>query len=226
MVQYIVSPAVHSGPAGNPTKEEFEKEFKSCHLSMRRKLLRQVGNPHDVDDILQEAAVRGLIAWCNGKFARECSFYNWFYRICQNFILDGYRTQKRRGYPESFEVLRAAGFDPAGRGLDEFPDGDIAESQRLSPIEQLIAWLPSILQDTYRLHRAGCPHRVIGEQLGVLEATIKSRLHRSHRMIKTWFEDAQIDRRTAESDLAGAVARLVECPPPSLKAVLAKQWID
>ncbi|WP_416797677.1 RNA polymerase sigma factor [Ciceribacter azotifigens] len=166
------------------------REIIRTHNQRLYRLVRAVIRSNaDAEDVLQEAY---LNAFSNlSRFAGDASLSTWLSRIALNAALARLRAQKRLKRAAPTRASAEADIVPfPGSFATADPERIMAQRQLLSMVEEATDALP----ETFRLVFVA---RVI-EGLSVEEtaslldmpiATVKSRLHRARRMIRTRLEE-------------------------------------
>jgi RNA polymerase sigma-70 factor (ECF subfamily) len=146
-----------------------------------RLALRIVGDPHEAEDVVQDAFLRMFRAL--PAFREEARFETWMHRIVVNAALNRLRSLGRFGELLEEQVLDAPAPDrPADRAADR---DALDRSLALLPSGQRIAVL---LKDVVDL---SC--REIADELGIEEGAVKVRLHRGRRRLRSLLEEADGD---------------------------------
>ncbi|MFC7049730.1 RNA polymerase sigma factor [Emcibacter nanhaiensis] len=94
---------------------------------------RLLGNPHEAEDVMQEAFVRVWKHAANWDPSRKTRFTTWFYRVVMNLCLDVKR--KRRPSVDLSEATEVEGDEQAADGLLE-------EKQRAERVAEALDKLP------------------------------------------------------------------------------------
>lgn len=142
---------------------------------------RLTGNPADAHDLVQEVLLRvrkGLANYQPG------SFEGWLWRITRNAFIDEIRKRKRRPtspLPDEMDRWDAATTEPADVEFDRLSLGDDVQKALLElPIEFREA---VILCDV-----VGLSYEEIAEAVAVPVGTVRSRIHRGRRQLRTLLE--------------------------------------
>lgn len=139
---------------------------------------RLTGNPHDAEDLTQEVFVRvfrSLSSYTPGTFE------GWLHRITTNLFLD----QARRKSKIRFDAL---GEDADQRlpGRMPSPDAQVADGMFDDDIEIALAALPPEFRAAVVLcDIEGLSYDEIADVLGVKLGTVRSRIHRGRKMLRT-----------------------------------------
>jgi len=153
---------------------------------------RLVGCRTDAEDLTQEAFYRAYRSF--GDYEGDRPFENWIFRIVTRLFLDLLRSRRRRVKSVSYDTpLQSAGgeenlfFDMA----DDKPNpeqevvGDTFSEDLQKALDSLGAEqrLLVTLADV-----EGLPYKDIAEMMGKPVGTIRSRLHRTHKLIRVRLE--------------------------------------
>jgi RNA polymerase sigma-70 factor, ECF subfamily len=144
---------------------------------------RLTGNPDDAADVVQEALLRvrkGLETYQPG------SLEGWLARIVTNVFLDEVRRRRRR-------PTEALPLEP-DRVLPASPAADEASAELSAEIQAALTSLP----DDFRVAVVLCdvadlPYEDIAVATGVPVGTVRSRIHRGRRMLRTALQGQTAD---------------------------------
>ncbi len=142
---------------------------------------RLTGNPADAHDLSQEVLLRvrrGLANYQPG------SFEGWLWRITRNAFIDEIRKRQRRPttpLPDEIDRWDAATSEPADLVFDRLSLGDDIQKALLElPIEFREA---VILCDV-----VGLSYEEIAEAVAVPVGTVRSRIHRGRKQLRSLLE--------------------------------------
>lgn len=153
--------------------------------------LRFCGSPHEAQDLVQETFLQATRAW--DAFEGRSKPSTWLYtiaaRVCQRF------HRKRSGEPErlaSLEELLPLGAGPMGVvPADEDPLAHALRAEARERLEQAIARLPTPFRMPLVLHAVvGFSVEEVAAVLGLVPATVKTRLHRARLAVRAALEGA------------------------------------
>jgi RNA polymerase sigma-70 factor (ECF subfamily) len=156
-----------------PTWEEIARDHGRFLYNVAYRL---AGNDQDAQDLVQEALLRvraGLERYQPG------SLNGWLARIVTNVFLDEMRRRKRRpadGYPD----------DDPDRVLPPSPAADVPGNELSTEIQSALAALPEEFRVVVVLSDiAEQSYEEIARALHVPVGTVRSRLHRGRRLLRT-----------------------------------------
>jgi RNA polymerase sigma-70 factor (ECF subfamily) len=158
-------------------RAEFESLLRGCLDPLYFAALDLSGNASDAEDLVQEAAMKGLRRF--DSFQRGTDFKAWMTRIVANTYIDLYRKRRREkpaALEEAFTALAEAE-SPLRRADLEFllPD-DIERALASLPEEQRAA---IVLVDVN-----GMTNQEAAEALGWPLGTVNSRVYRGRQDLK------------------------------------------
>jgi RNA polymerase sigma-70 factor, ECF subfamily len=164
--------------------ESFELHYRANYSKVYRLALGLAGNPHDAEEITQEAFVRALRAY--GSFRGECSFFTWIYRIALNVCS---RYLKRRAKMTTATLVEDLGYRMEDI-LDSNPRNDpetalLSREVRVKCLRGVAECLSGEQRRVFCLAiTLGLPHRMVAEILECSTGKVKTTLYRAR---KKWF---------------------------------------
>lgn len=173
---------------------------------------RLSGNRSDAEDLTQEAFFRAYRSFKD--YEGDKPFENWIFRILTRLFLDLLRSRRRR--------IQAASYDaPLQTGEDsvhfEVPDHSAIPDRILfdnTYSEDLQAVLSSLSEEQRNLvllaDVEGVPYAEIAQLLDKPVGTIRSRLHRTHKLMRSRLEAMKAKKDKAHA--AGCPGGLCLCP--------------
>lgn len=176
-----------------------EARFHSLMRASYRKVysmaFRLAGDRSDAEDLTQEAFFRAYRSFSD--FEGDRPFENWIYRIVTRLFLDLLRTKRRRVNAVSYDAPITR--DHGDETLQfEVPDASASPEQSLlakclSPeLEDALTGLsPEQLVLLQLADVEKVPYQEIAQRLGKPIGTIRSRLHRVHRLLRKRLEAAR-----------------------------------
>jgi RNA polymerase sigma-70 factor, ECF subfamily len=176
-----------------------QRRFDSLMQESYRKVFnmayRLAGSRTDAEDLTQEAFFRAYRSFLDYEGDRP--FENWIFRIVTRLFLDLLRSRRRRIKPVSFDAPLNHGVgdenlffevpDDSSNPENKVMSGTFSEDlQRamnsLSPEQRLLVTLADIEE---------IPYKEIAEMIGKPVGTIRSRLHRTHKLIRAKLEQGK-----------------------------------
>lgn len=176
----------------------FNELMKETYRKVYNMAYRLAGNRPDAEDLTQDAFYRAYRSFKDYEGDRP--FENWIFRIVTRLFLDLLRNRRRRVRAVSYDtpLQRENGeenlyFDmadeapnPEERVLEHSFSEDLQKAlNSLSPEQRLLVTLADV---------EGVPYKDIAEMLDKPVGTIRSRLHRTHKLIRSRLE--QLKRET------------------------------
>jgi RNA polymerase sigma-70 factor (ECF subfamily) len=166
----------------------FNELMKLSYRKVYNMAYRLAGNRPDAEDLTQDAFYRAYRSF--GEYEGDRPFENWIFRIVTRLFLDLLRNRRRRVRAVSYDtpLQREGGdenlyFDMAD--ISPNPEQKVLEAsfseelQRalnsLTPEQRLLVTLADI---------EGVPYKDIADMLEKPVGTIRSRLHRTHKLIR------------------------------------------
>jgi RNA polymerase sigma-70 factor, ECF subfamily len=174
-------------------EETYRKVFNMAY--------RLAGNRPDAEDLTQEAFYRAYRSFSD--YEGDKPFENWIFRIVTRLFLDLLRSRRRR--------IRAMSYDAPlqKEGSDETLYFDVPD-QTASPEEEVLSGsfnedLQRVLNSLTHEQRLlvtladieGLPYKEIADMIGKPIGTIRSRLHRTHKLMRTRLEQIQREKQGA-----------------------------
>ncbi len=149
-----------------------EELVRQTHRRVYGLALRLVGDPHEAEDVTQEAYLRMFRGLAG--FRGDARFETWMHRIVTNTALNQLRRRGRFGDLVAEETLDVPQPD---RSAQVAGDRDALERclGALPPGQRAVI----VLKDVY-----GLSCREIGEELGIEEGAVKVRLHRARKRLR------------------------------------------
>ncbi len=153
-----------------------------------------VGNREDARDLAQEVFVRAFRSLHCYDDSRP--FSSWIFKITSNLCIDYYR-KKRLSTVSIHDTFEDDDRRPRFELVDEqpLPDEAFAGKSRGQHLETLLRSLPTRYRVVVLLrHKADLSYEEIAEELGIPLGTVKARLHRAHRLLRTKLLEDERDR--------------------------------
>lgn len=171
---------------------KFNELMEATYKKVYNMAFRLAGNRTDAEDLTQEAFFRAYRSFRDYEGDRP--FENWIFRIVTRLFLDLLRTRRRRVKAVSYDTpLQTGGNDenlyfempddtpnPEEQMLEGTFSEDLQKAlMSLSPEQRLLVTLADI---------EGVPYKDIADMMGKPVGTIRSRLHRTHKLIRVRLE--------------------------------------
>ena len=170
----------------------FNELMKETYRKVYNMAFRLAGNRPDAEDLTQDAFYRAYRSFHDYEGDRP--FENWIFRIVTRLFLDLLRNRRRRVRAVSYDtpLQREGGeenlfFDmaddspnPEERIMEHSFSEDLQKAlNSLSPEQRLLVTLADV---------EGVPYKDIADMLDKPVGTIRSRLHRTHKLIRSRLE--------------------------------------
>jgi RNA polymerase sigma-70 factor (ECF subfamily) len=170
----------------------FNDLMKQSYRKVYNMAFRLAGNRPDAEDLTQDAFYRAYRSF--NDYEGDRPFENWIFRIVTRLFLDLLRNRRRRIRSVSYDtpIQRDGGdenlyFEMADHGSNpeqRIMEGSFSEELQkvlnsLSAEQRLLVTLADI---------EGVPYKDIADMLDKPVGTIRSRLHRTHKLIRLRLE--------------------------------------
>jgi RNA polymerase sigma-70 factor (ECF subfamily) len=159
--------------------------------------LRVLGDPHDAEEVAQDALVRAYraLAGYDGARIRELRLRPWLATIVVNLCRN--RGRRHRAPTVPLDGLMADGREPATPERDGPAEAALGRDER-ERLARALAALP----ERYRLpvvlrHVDDLSYAELAEVLGRPEGTLKAQVHRGLAMLRAAAVDAGLEEVTA-----------------------------
>jgi RNA polymerase sigma-70 factor (ECF subfamily) len=175
-------------------RERFEQDALEHLDSMYRTALRMTRNPHDAEDLVQEALVRAFRFY--DRYEPGTNFRAWLFRILTNTYINAYRKKRVRPQESSLgdteEFFLYNRLAASGEAVDDVAD-TVLDRLGASDIQRAIDQLPPQFRTTVQLADVeGLSYAEVAEATGVAKGTVMSRLFRGRRQLqKALWDQAQ-----------------------------------
>lgn len=156
----------------------FEKLVRTYEAPVYRLALRMCGGrAEDAQEVAQEAF---LAAWRGlPRFRGQCRFSSWLYKLTANAAVDHLRREKRRP--------AAVPLENAGEPADPHtPQEELERRELHRAVQQALDRLTPEHREVLLLRQMqGLSYQEIGAALSLEEGTVKSRISRAKRQLRT-----------------------------------------
>lgn len=178
--------------AGTPTAGERRMEFDRLvvryHKQAYNIAYRMTGNHADAEDLTQEAFVRAFRFF--GNYRRDWPFDNWLYKIMSNLFVDSLRRKPKARAQSLDQPL-----DLGGHSEDVFleipdvqsnPERMVMSHELDENIQRALSGLPQDFRMTVILADIeGMSYEEISEAMACSLGTVRSRLHRGRKLLRS-----------------------------------------
>ena len=165
-------------------KQAFNLLVVKYERRLARLLSRFVRDPHEVEDIAQEAFIKAYRAL--STFRGDAAFYTWLYRIGIN-TAKNYLMARGRRVPTTteFNTEEAEGFEDASSLHDlNTPENELLSKEVAQVVNEAMAALPEDLRTAISLREIeGLSYEEIAETMGCPIGTVRSRIFRAREAI-------------------------------------------
>ena len=178
----MVEPAVHP----RPTPEEYSEAVELLRPRMRNVARRILGDAPEVDDIVQDAVIQGLVAL--DRFRGDARLSTWMHRIVTNAALMQLRRDRRR--PERLlgqrgEPRAESELELGPRSAAESPEDQVILRERTQRLRMAIAHED---RRSRELLESCCVEEQslaeVSARLGISRSAVKTRLFRLRRRLR------------------------------------------
>ena len=188
----------------------FNELMSATYRKVYNMAFRLAGNRSDAEDLTQEAFYRAYRSF--EDYEGDRPFENWIFRIVTRLFLDLLRNRRRRVKAVSYDtpLQRDSGdetlyFDmaddspnPEQRMLEGSFNEDLQKAlDSLTPEQRTLITLADV---------EGIPYKDIADMLGKPVGTIRSRLHRTHKLIRHRLEQQKREQAPAKQKKAMKLA--------------------
>lgn len=200
MTQPVLMDARHEARFNELMGDTYKKVFNMAY--------RLSNSRTDAEDLTQEAFYRAYRSF--GDYEGDKPFENWIFRIVTRLFLDLLRARRRRVQAVSYDAPIGGGsgddsiyFDKADDRPN--PEQHLVESSYSEPLQRVLDTLTPEQRLLVTLADVdGVPYKDIAEMMGKPVGTIRSRLHRTHKLIRARLE--QVQRDAARTSGGGSLA--------------------
>jgi len=141
---------------------------------LRALAYRLLGDPHQMDDALQEAYLKAFRSLRG--FEGRSAFGSWMHRIVYNVCMDQLRQRSSRNGRVSLGVAEEL--------PDPMPDPAEVAAQRVDLAAALAALPPKLRAAVLMVDAEGMDYQAVADVLGVPVGTVRSRLSQARRLLR------------------------------------------
>jgi RNA polymerase sigma-70 factor (ECF subfamily) len=170
-------------------KKDFDGLVRRYHKQAYNIAYRLTGNHADAEDLTQEAFVRAFRFFDN--YRRDLPFENWLYRIISNLFVDDLR-RKPKARIHSLDAPVGGDGNGESNAFFEIPDSRenpervVLHEELDEQIQRALATLPPDFRMTVILADIeGMSYEEISETMRCSLGTVRSRLHRGRKLLRT-----------------------------------------
>jgi RNA polymerase sigma-70 factor (ECF subfamily) len=169
------------------TRRSFERRTRELVAPLYRAARALTGNETDAEDLVQDAYVKGFLAFREGEFTSMASCRAWLFRIMVNTFRDHYRRRARMPEMELVVVEEGlAGTDGEALATD-VPGPDLlveATFLRHAIAEAVLSLPPEVRIVVTLFFVEGMKYREIAEVAGCPIGTVMSRVARGRQLLQ------------------------------------------
>lgn len=195
-------------------EKRFNELMEASYKKVYNMAYRLSGSRSDAEDLTQDAFYRAYRSFADYEGDRP--FENWIFRIVTRLYLDLLRNRRRRIRAVSYDTPLNQGSgdenlyfdmpDTTSNPEQQIMEGTFSEDlQRamnsLSPEQRLLITLADI---------EGVPYMEIAEMLNKPVGTIRSRLHRTHKLLRSRLEQIRKENAPVMAPRRGVKLAMVQ----------------
>ena len=181
---------VVSEAARSEDKREFDALVERYHKQAYNIAYRMAGNHADAEDLTQEAFIRAFRFF--GQYRRELPFDSWLYKIMSNVFIDTLRRKPKARIRSLDQPI----LTDDGEAQMDLPDPSAGpeESVLSNEMDGRIQVALNMLPESFRLTVIyadidGLSYEEIAEATNTNIGTVRSRLHRGRRLLRSKLKD-------------------------------------
>lgn len=170
-------------------RREFDALVNRCHRQAYNVAYRLTGNHADADDLTQETFLRAYRFF--DRYNRSMPFENWLYRIMSRVFIDELR-KKPKHRVQSIDQPLNAGSGSEREMLLEIPDYDSNPENALltDQLDEVLQQALNSLPEEFKIavilaDIEGLSYEEIAESMGCSLGTVRSRLHRGRKLLRS-----------------------------------------
>ncbi len=173
-------------PAGKSEKQrQFEREAVPHMDVLYNFALRMTNNPADAEDLLQETFLKAYRFW--ESYEQGTNIRAWLFRILKNSYINRYRKESKE--PEQVEYDEVQNYVATVRSATGGPE-DVQESIFGNLLDDDVAGAIADLPEEFRTvlilcDIEGLTYEETAEFVDIPLGTVRSRLHRARKILRT-----------------------------------------
>ena len=171
-----------AGHRSEAARRRLADEALKCVNHLYRVALHLARDPHEAEDLVQEAYVRALDSY--QQFRPGTNIKAWLSRILYNYFLDHYHRKKRWIMPEGQEQVEdwGANFWDSLPGSEPSPERNVLDQELIGKLNEALSKIPEDFRAPIVLVDMGeLTYLEAAEVLGCPLGTIRSRLSRGRK---------------------------------------------
>lgn len=181
-------------------QREFEREALPHIDLLYNFALRMTNNPADADDLVQETYLKAYRFW--DKYEKGTNIRAWLFRIMKNSYINRYRKESKE--PETVDYDEVKTFYNTLRDESSDPN-DLQESLFGNLLDDDVASAIASLPDDFRTvvilcDIEGLTYEEIAEFVEIPLGTVRSRLHRGRKLLRSKLMKYAKDRGYVAND--------------------------
>ena len=164
------------------TRTQFQSNLQEVQENLRRYALKLTQDTNDADDLVQDTSLRALTH--RDKFVSDINFKGWMMTIMYNIFLNNQdRVERRRKiFDTTVDILNVPLVTEGGYST---PDGAMNIREIYSEIEKL----SEHTRTPFKMFLSGYKYSEIGEEMGIPEGTVKSRIFFARKELQKALRD-------------------------------------
>lgn len=182
-------------------KSEFDRLVQRYHKQAFNIAYRMTGNHADAEDLTQEAFVRAFRFF--GNYRRDWPFDNWLYKIMSNLFVDDLRRKpkaKLQSLDQPIDGGRNEDVYLEISDLSQNPERIVMTDELDEHIQRALNLLPTDFRMTVILADIeGMSYEEISVVMRCSLGTVRSRLHRGRKLLRSKIAQFERERIRAEA---------------------------
>jgi RNA polymerase sigma-70 factor (ECF subfamily) len=179
-------------------KATFDELRKETYRKVYNLAYRLTNNRADAEDLTQQAYIRAFTSFA--RYKEDCKFQNWIFRITKNLYLDSLRYKDRRVKVVSYDAQLPNGgeegiyFEPVD--TEPSPEDQLLEGVLSENMQTVLSSLKPKERELIRLVGIeGKTHKEVTELLCINSTSVRSRIYRIHKVMRSHLEQLQTENR-------------------------------
>lgn len=156
-------------------KQAYAQIINKYKNSLYGTILRMTRNPHDAQDLVQEAFIK--VYQQLGKYNQTGSFSSWLYRVAINHCMDEFRKKRYQ--------IKQGEIDEGKVANHNHPEIIFLKKEKNRQLERLIATLPEDERMIILLRYSNeLSYNEISELMDTPLSTVRNKLHRAKKKMR------------------------------------------